>query len=105
MLLDPNNSIPINVQASGVLVAPANTAIKPSPAKRSTGAPVSDDNVLPKVAPIKNKGVTSPPLNPVPNVIAVSNNFHSQLHVPAPFSVKAVTILTPPFGLVTPSPR
>ena len=30
---------------------------------------------LPKVAPIKNKLVTSPPLNPDPKVIAVKSNF------------------------------
>lgn len=69
------------VQAMGVLVAPAKTAIKPSPANKSTGAPVNTAMVLPKAAPIKNSGVTSPPLKPIPNVMAVNNNFQSQLKV------------------------
>ncbi len=71
--------MPINVQAIGVLVAPANTAIKPNPAIKSIGAPVITPSVLPNAAPIKNRGVTSPPLKPIPKVIAVNNNFQNQL--------------------------
>src|SRR3712207_7581459 len=48
---------------------------------------------------IKNSGVTSPPLKPEPRVMAVSNNFQSQLQLSAPFRVKAEIIHTPPFGL------
>jgi len=74
-LLDPNSSNPIKVHAIGVLVAPANTAIKPSPANKSTGAPLIMANVLPRAAPIKKSGVTSPPLKPVLSVMAVNNSF------------------------------
>src|SRR3954451_20933759 len=105
MLSDPKSSTPIIVQASGVFVAPAKTAIKPSPAKRSTGEPLIVARVLPNVAPIKNNGVTSPPLKPVLNVIAVRRRFQSQLHVCEPFTLKAETMLTSPVGLVTPKPR
>jgi len=92
----------MSVQARGVLVAPVNTAIKPKPAKRSTGEPLIVAKVFPKVAPIKNKGVTSPPLKPVLNVMAVNKSFQSQLQVLEPLGVKAEIILTPPLGLVTP---
>src|SRR3954449_4061814 len=102
MLSEPNSSTPIRVQASGVFVAPAKTAIKPSPANRSTGEPLIVANVLPNVAPIKNRGVTSPPLKPVLSVIAVKSSFQSQLHVFAPPGVNADTMLTPPVGFVTP---
>ena len=61
MLADPNNSIPITKDAIGVLVAPANTAIIPSPAKKAIGKPIIPANKFPSVAPITNKGVTSPP--------------------------------------------
>ncbi len=33
------------------------------------------ESALPSVAPIKNSGVTSPPLNPAPSVITVNTNF------------------------------
>ena len=89
----------------GVLVAPANTAIKPSPANRSTGAPVNDAMVLPNAAPIKKSGVTSPPLKPIPKVMAVKRIFHNQLQ---PFTAPAVNeeTMEMPFGSleVTPSP-
>ena len=64
----PNSSIPIKVQAIGVLVAPAKTATNPSPANRLIGNGMIKDKALPKVAPTKNKGVTSPPLKPTPIV-------------------------------------
>ena len=51
----PNNSIPITVQAIGVLEAPANTATNPSPAKKAVGKGIQADKALPRVAPIKNK--------------------------------------------------
>src|SRR6476620_9258429 len=105
MLFAPNNSTPITVHANGVFVAAAKTAIKPRPANKSTGAPLSVAMVLPKAAPIKNKGVTSPPLKPDPKVIAVNNNFQNQPRYVAPPAEKDDTILTPPWGLVTPKPR
>ena len=63
------------IQAIGVLLAPAKTATNPIAASKPTGKGKTKDKELPKVAPIKNKGVTSPPLNPTPRVKAVSNNF------------------------------
>ena len=64
----PNNSIPIIVQAIGVCVAPANTATNPIPARSEIGSGSTNDKALPRVVPIKNRGVTSPPLNPQPKV-------------------------------------
>jgi len=58
-------------QAIGVFAAAENTATKPIPASRPTGNGKNKDKALPKVAPIKNSGVTSPPLKPKPSVIAV----------------------------------
>lgn len=48
----------------GVLVAPANTATNPIPAKNAVGNGINMESALPNMAPMKNKGVTSPPLNP-----------------------------------------
>lgn len=64
----PNSSMPINVHAIGVLVAPENTATNPTAAKRLIGNGIMAANALPKVAPTKNNGVTSPPLKPTPMV-------------------------------------
>src|SRR3569833_1942379 len=98
--------MPISVHASGVFVAPAKTATKPSPAKRSTGACVYRAITFPRVAPMKNNGVTSPPLKPQLNVTAVKMIFHSQLQFVAPPALKLATIDTCPLGGgITPSPR
>ena len=67
----PKSSKPIIVHAIGVLVAPENTATNPIPANRAIGNGINIDKALPKVAPIKNSGVTSPPLNPAASVNAV----------------------------------
>ena len=71
----PKSSIPIILHARGVWVAPEKTATKPIPAKSAIGNGINTDNALPKVAPIKNNGVTSPPLNPAPSVKLVHTNF------------------------------
>src|SRR5262245_46954789 len=84
----PNNSTPMIVHANGVLVAPQNTARNPSAANKSTGAPSSHASVLPNAAPMKNSGVTSPPLKPALSVTAVNNSFHHQLQACAPPGVK-----------------
>ncbi len=103
---EPNNSMPITVHASGVFVAPAKTAMKPSAANKSTGAPSRRASVWPSVAPMKNRGVTSPPLKPLPSVTAVKSSFHHQLHGVAPPGEKAERIVTAPgSGDVTPIPR
>ena len=54
------------------MVAPAKTATNPIPAKSATGKGKKSDKALPKVAPIKNNGVTSPPLKPAPKVNPVN---------------------------------
>ncbi|MDO7204054.1 hypothetical protein Q5M85_07800 [Paraclostridium bifermentans] len=75
ILADPNNSIPIIKDAIGVFVAPANTPIIPSPAKNSIGSPIILASKFPKVAPITNNGVTSPPWNPTASVSDVKTSF------------------------------
>ena len=96
------------VQANGVLVAPAKTATNPRPASKSTGAPCNRAKVFPNAAPMKNNGVTSPPLNPLPNVMAGKAIFHHQLHQVAPPAVKQDWIVTA-FGVagsaLVPRPR
>src|SRR5438128_11584291 len=105
MLCAPNNSAPIIVHASGVLVAPANTAIKPSPANKSTGDPLTEASVFPKVAPIKKSGVTSPPLKPVLNVMVVRKSFEIQLHAVGPSDPQEDTILITPLAILAPNPQ
>ena len=56
------------VQAIGVWVAPEKTDTNPIPAKRAIGIGIIKDKALPRVAPTKNNGVTSPPLKPAPKV-------------------------------------
>ena len=70
----PKSSIPIRVHAIGVFVAPANTATKPMPVINDKGSGMMADKALPKVAPTKKRGVTSPPLKPTPMVSVVRNN-------------------------------
>ena len=74
-VLKPNNSTPIMAHARGVFVAAANTATKPMAVKKPSGNGKNANKALPKAAPTKNKGVTSPPLNPELKVKVVSNNF------------------------------
>src|SRR4051794_23986862 len=83
------SSMAMRVQARGVLVAPAKTATKPSAAKRSTGAWRSRARAWPRVAPMKKRGVTSPPLKPEERVTAVKRIFHHQLIGCAPPGWKA----------------
>lgn len=51
----------MRVQAIGVLVAPENTATKPIAAIRLMGKGRNMERKLPRVAPTKKSGVTSPP--------------------------------------------
>ena len=69
--IQPNNSAPNTAEAIGVLVAPANTATSPNAASQSVGKGRKADKLLPKVAPVKKRGVTSPPLKPAPRVKVV----------------------------------
>ena len=95
----------MSVQAMGVLVAPAKTAMKPRPANKSTGAPNNRASVYPKVAPMKNRGVTSPPLNPIPNVMAVNSSFQHHAHAGILPPLNVLTMLMPAGSAeVTPKP-
>ena len=93
------------VQETGVWVAPEKTETNPIPANRAIGIGIINDNALPKVAPTKNNGVTSPPLKPAPKVNPVKSilskkSYHSLV------SEKESTITgTPrPENLVSPKP-
>ena len=91
----PKSSIPITVQAIGVLVAPENTATNPIPANKAKGSGIKPCRAFPKVAPVKNKGVTSPPLNPAPKVNPVKPVLANQSYQGKGVS-KASTILGTP---------
>ena len=78
---DPNISTPMIVQASGVFAAPANTATNPSAASRAGGTPSGPASAAPRVAPITNSGVTSPPTNPEPRVTAVNRSLRANAQV------------------------
>ena len=71
----PKSSIPRMIDATGVLLAPANIATRPIPANSAIGRGTNQINTFPSVAPIKNNGVTSPPLNPAPIVNEVNRIF------------------------------
>ena len=66
------------MQAKGVFAAPENTETKPIPANNATGSGIKMLKKLPSVAPMKNRGVTSPPLNPEPKVKAVKKIFNAK---------------------------
>ena len=102
---EPKSSMPISVQASGVLEAPAKMATKPSAAKRSVGAPSGPDKALPRPAPMKNRGVTSPPLKPVARVATVKTIFQAQAHGKTWFPKNATIDAACGSGEVTPRPR
>ena len=73
----PNSSMPMMTEATGVRVAAAKSAIMEMPAKRSTGASSHHASEFPSAAPMKKRGVTSPPLNPAESVATVNTSFHS----------------------------
>ena len=101
----PNNSIPITVQAIGVWVAPEKTATNPIPAKRAIGIGITVDNALPKVAPTKNRGVTSPPLKPAPSVKPVNKILRRKSYHWFGFEKESTITGTPnPENFVNPKP-
>ena len=74
------------------------------PANKAIGKGTTADKALPSVAPTKNNGVTSPPLNPTPMVKVVKISFNRKsYHICC--SVKDATITgTPkPMYFVVPS--
>ena len=68
---EPNNSMLNSKEAIGQFTTPQNTEIKPIAAPNPGSSPSKPPTTFPKVAPIKNEGTISPPLNPAPKVIAV----------------------------------
>ena len=99
----PNNSMAMNVHAIGVLVAPAKTATNPIPANNAVGSGINKLKALPKVAPIKNKGVTSPPLNPAANVSMVNAILMAKSYIGNCVSKEATIVGIPnPIYLVVP---
>jgi len=71
-------------QAMGVLVAPEKTAMKPSAARNGPYICSRPARECPRVEPITNKGVTSPPWNPEPRVIEVNRSFHKKANGETP---------------------
>src|SRR5690606_37433215 len=103
------------VLAMGVLLAPEKTATKPIPASKAMGSGINQTNALPRVAPMKNKGVTSPPLKPAPGVKDVKSIFnkksyeykstvkarsmvgsHKPMYLVVPIVNTAIAIIAPP---------
>ena len=62
------------------MVTPQNTPTIPQPAQRAAGSPRIGPMTQPRVAPIKNEGTISPPLNPAPRVAAVKIIFIINAH-------------------------
>lgn len=69
---NPNNSAAKSAAVRGDLAAAPNTATIPIPARYAGDSGMKILKALPRVAPIKKSGVTSPPLNPDCIVIAVN---------------------------------
>ena len=67
----PNNSKLINADVIGQLVTPQNMPIIPRAAHNEGDMPSIFPKVHPRVAPIKNEGMISPPLKPAPIVRTV----------------------------------
>ena len=68
---------------NGVLVAPAKTQINPIDTAKLKGIPRRPAIVHPKVAPIINKGVTSPPWYPEPKQRAVNKSLSRKANLGA----------------------
>ena len=97
--------MPIMVQAIGVWVAPENTATKPKPASSAIGNGIIRDKALPKVAPTKNNGVTSPPLKPAPRVNPVNRILSRKSYHGLAFENESTITGTPnPENFVNPKP-
>lgn len=71
----PNNSNAISSEVNGQFVTPQKTAIIPSAANMDGERCRIEPYRQPNVAPIKNEGTISPPLNPAAIVRTVNNSF------------------------------
>ena len=74
----PKTSNPIRIGAIKVFVALPKTAAYPRAAQITGGIPRSEPRIIPREAPMENKGVTSPPWKPIANVKIVKSNFKIQ---------------------------
>ena len=62
----PKSSTLRMMEAMGQFTAPQNTATMPTAAPKLAGTPSRPPMKQPKVAPMKNEGMISPPLKPQP---------------------------------------
>ena len=69
---------PIIIGAKSVFVAEAKTPVYPKATHNSIGKWKIGASINPRVAPIENKGVTSPPWNPIARVTTVKISFKNQ---------------------------
>src|SRR5690606_16074908 len=76
----PNTSTAITVQAIGVLAAAAKTETYPTAAPVTGSMPRAGEIAAPVVAPMTNRGVTSPPTNPAPSDSAVNATLAVGIH-------------------------
>ena len=70
----PNSSIAIRVDARGVLEAAPKTAANPTAPRRFDEMGSHWESALPRVVPMKTRGINSPPLNPDASVKTVKIN-------------------------------
>ncbi len=82
--------------AIGVFAAAPKTAASPTPAPSSSGMPSSRASTLPKAAPTKNSGVTSPPRKPAASVTTVNDSFSANAAAGSLGSENARTIVGTP---------
>ena len=83
----PNNSMDMIKLATGQFTAPQNVQINPTAAAKPGSRPIKLPTQQPVTAPMKKDGTISPPLKPVPKVMAVNNNFTGKSHqLLSPFS-------------------
>lgn len=75
---NPKISAPTRMGAKSVFVAPPKTAAYPRAAASGRGTPTIAATAVPRVAPMVNSGVTSPPWNPTESVMMVNSIFRIQ---------------------------
>ncbi len=94
----PNTSTPIRNGAISVLVALPKTAAYPSAPHNTDEIPNKFPRQKPSDAPIENRGVTSPPWNPIDNVITVKSSFiiQSKIKISPPVNVCDIRFVPSP---------
>ena len=97
MPLKPNISKLINSEVIGQLVTPQNTLVMPTAVQSTGEKPVIVPNRQPNVAPIKNVGTISPPLNQAPKGSAVNSIFNKNAAgTTSPFKAREMTCIPVP---------